>query len=409
MSKRGGDAGACPGTGCAEQPPGDGAAARSGDAMRQFAAGLYASDDFRINCYKVLPCPQRSSHAWSACPFAHPNERLRRRPLHREGQPGPLYRAELCPAVRARQECPMGSECGYAHNVFEHWLHPAMYRTRLCASGTACNRAVCFFAHSNDELRVVPPSSPPPAPPPLLAPPSPEASSRGAPSGPLPLVTVVSATDAAAAAAAAAAGDAQAASGGDGAATVTTGPTAWEATLAVLGLVPTEPLPSLAGELGADPAAALSALALDGAPLQSSLGAWQAAPLQAAPLSLAGQLPVAWDGAALLDRQLSLLGALPPLAVHEAPAQSLLLAGNPFLMGAVAAGAGAGVAPASVYGFAVPPPVAPQPAPQGAPLLLAAAPPQLQPRPLLLVPFGALAQEHSVVNRILMQAAQNLA
>ncbi|GBF98298.1 hypothetical protein Rsub_10961 [Raphidocelis subcapitata] len=372
--------------------------------MSQFAAGLYASDDFRINCYKVLPCPQRSSHAWAACPFAHPNERLRRRPLHREGQPGPLYRAELCPAVRARQECPMGSECGFAHNVFEHWLHPAMYRTRLCASGTACNRAVCFFAHSNDELRVVPPSSPPPAPPPLLAPPSPEASSRGAPSGPLPLVTVVSATDAAAAAAAAAAGDAQAASGGDGAATVTTGPTAWEATLAALGLVPTEPLPSLARELGADPAAALSALALDGASLPAA--PLQAAPLQAAPLWLAGQHRVAWDGATLLDRQLPLFGALPPLAVHEAPAQSLLLAINPLSMAVMAAGAGAGVAPASAYGFAVPPPVASQPAPQGAPFLMTAAPAQLQPRPLLLVPFGALAQgEQSVVDLILM--AQN--
>ncbi|GBF98295.1 hypothetical protein Rsub_10958 [Raphidocelis subcapitata] len=379
------------------------AAARRGDAMSQFAAGLFASDDFRINCYKVLPCPQRSSHAWSACPFAHPNERLRRRPLHREGQPGPLYRAELCPAVRARQECPMGSECSYAHNVFEHWLHPALYRTRLCASGTACNRAVCFFAHSTDELRVVPPSSPPPAPPPLLALPSPEASSCGASSKPLPLVTVVSATDAAAAAAAAS-GDAQAA------ATVTTGPTAWEATLAALGLVPTEPLPPLAGEFGAATAAALSALALEGPPLQSSLGAWQAAPLPSSPLSLPGQHPVAWDGAALLDRQLSLFGALPPLAVQDAPTQPLMLAGNPFPVGVVAAGAGAGAAPASVYGFAVPPPVAPQPAPQGAPLLLAAAPPQLQPRPLLLVPFGALAQgEQSVVNRIFMQAAQNLA
>ena len=43
-----------------------------------------------------------------------------------------------------------------------------MYRTRLCASGEACNRAVCFFAHSNDELRVAPPSLPPPPALPLL-------------------------------------------------------------------------------------------------------------------------------------------------------------------------------------------------------------------------------------------------
>jgi hypothetical protein len=66
---------------------------------------------------RILPCPQRSTHTWSLCPFAHANERLRRRPLYREDRPGPLYRADLCPAVRAHQECPMGRECGFAHNV----------------------------------------------------------------------------------------------------------------------------------------------------------------------------------------------------------------------------------------------------------------------------------------------------
>ncbi|GBF98310.1 hypothetical protein Rsub_10973 [Raphidocelis subcapitata] len=385
-ARGGGDAAACRGSTCVDQAH-SGGAARRGDAMSQFAAGLYASDNFRINCYKVLPCPQRSSHAWSACPFAHPNERLRRRPLHRVGAPGPLYGAELCPAVRARQECPMGSECGFAHNAFEHWLHPSMYRTRLCASGEACNRAVCFFAHSNDELRVVPPSSPPPALPPLLVPSS-ESSPRAAASRPLPLVAVAGATGAAPAAAAA--------GGGASATSLTTGPTAWERTLAALGLVPTEPLPLLAGECGAA-AAAVSALALDGAALPAAL-------LQAAPLSLAGQHPVAWDDAGPLNRQLSLLAASPSPAVHEAPAQSLLLAGNPLSMAVMAAGGGAGAAPASAYGFAASPPVAPQPAAQGAPLLLAAAPPQLQPQPLLLVPVGSLTQgERSMhANLILM-------
>lgn len=43
--------------------------------------------------------------------------------------------------------------CEYAHGVFECWLHPAQYRTRLCKDGTSCTRRVCFFAHTNDELR----------------------------------------------------------------------------------------------------------------------------------------------------------------------------------------------------------------------------------------------------------------
>ncbi|KAL0464430.1 UNVERIFIED_CONTAM: Zinc finger CCCH domain-containing protein 24 [Sesamum latifolium] len=43
--------------------------------------------------------------------------------------------------------------CEYAHGVFECWLHPAQYRTRLCKDGTSCARQVCFFAHTQDELR----------------------------------------------------------------------------------------------------------------------------------------------------------------------------------------------------------------------------------------------------------------
>ncbi|KAE9466045.1 hypothetical protein C3L33_02058, partial [Rhododendron williamsianum] len=43
--------------------------------------------------------------------------------------------------------------CQYAHGVFECWLHPAQYRTRLCKDGTNCYRRVCFFAHKQEELR----------------------------------------------------------------------------------------------------------------------------------------------------------------------------------------------------------------------------------------------------------------
>ena len=49
--------------------------------------------------------------------------------------------------------CKRGDTCGYAHGVFECWLHPARYRTQLCKEGALCKRSVCFFAHSMDELR----------------------------------------------------------------------------------------------------------------------------------------------------------------------------------------------------------------------------------------------------------------
>lgn len=37
--------------------------------------------------------------------------------------------------------------------VFESWLHPSRYRTQLCKDHEKCDRPVCFFAHSVEELR----------------------------------------------------------------------------------------------------------------------------------------------------------------------------------------------------------------------------------------------------------------
>ena len=37
--------------------------------------------------------------------------------------------------------------------VFESWLHPSRYRTQLCKDHEKCDRPVCFFAHSLEELR----------------------------------------------------------------------------------------------------------------------------------------------------------------------------------------------------------------------------------------------------------------
>jgi hypothetical protein len=51
------------------------------------------------------------------------------------------------------QKCIRGDDCPHAHNVFEYWLHPTRYRTQLCNDGTACNRKICFFAHTPEELR----------------------------------------------------------------------------------------------------------------------------------------------------------------------------------------------------------------------------------------------------------------
>lgn len=108
---------------------------------------IYTTDEFRMYAFKIRPCSRAYSHDWTECPFVHPGENARRRDPRRYH-----YSCVPCPEFR-KGACRRGDTCEYAHGVFECWLHPAQYRTRLCKDGTACNRRVCFFAHTAEELR----------------------------------------------------------------------------------------------------------------------------------------------------------------------------------------------------------------------------------------------------------------
>eukprot|EP00889_Picochlorum_renovo_P006056 jgi/Picre1/33086/NNA_008412.t1 len=109
----------------------------------------YLSDDFRMYRYKVELCPHLDSclHDTAACPYLHPGEKARRRHPREY-----TYRAVPCPHFR-KGNCKLGDMCPLSHGVFEAWLHPSKYRTQLCTEGKACQRDLCFFAHSLDELR----------------------------------------------------------------------------------------------------------------------------------------------------------------------------------------------------------------------------------------------------------------
>ncbi|KAF5736570.1 zinc finger CCCH domain-containing protein 29 [Tripterygium wilfordii] len=111
--------------------------------------GLYGTDEFRMYAFKVKPCSRAYSHDWTECPFVHPGENARRRDPKKYP-----YTCVPCPDFR-KGACQKGDTCEYAHGVFESWLHPAQYRTRLCKDETSCNRKVCFFAHKPEELRPV--------------------------------------------------------------------------------------------------------------------------------------------------------------------------------------------------------------------------------------------------------------
>ncbi|CAA0833365.1 Zinc finger CCCH domain-containing protein 30 [Striga hermonthica] len=108
---------------------------------------IFSTDEFRMFSFKVRPCSRAYSHDWTECPFVHPGENARRRDPRKFH-----YSCVPCPDFR-KGACRRGDMCEYAHGVFECWLHPAQYRTRLCKDGTSCARQVCFFAHTQEELR----------------------------------------------------------------------------------------------------------------------------------------------------------------------------------------------------------------------------------------------------------------
>ncbi|WIA44428.1 hypothetical protein OEZ86_007189 [Tetradesmus obliquus] len=98
-------------------------------------AELYDTDEFRLYCFKILPCSKRVPHNWQQCVFAHWGEKARRRDLRTH-----TYSSQLCPDAKREGGCPKGDACSMSHNIFEAWLHPELYRTQLCTSGASCNR-----------------------------------------------------------------------------------------------------------------------------------------------------------------------------------------------------------------------------------------------------------------------------
>lgn len=115
----------------------------------------YSCDEFRMYEFKVRRCMRGRSHDWTECPFAHPGEKARRRDPRRFH-----YSGTACPDFR-KGNCRRGDACEFAHGVFECWLHPARYRTQPCKDGRNCKRRVCFFAHTQEQLRHLPSASSP--------------------------------------------------------------------------------------------------------------------------------------------------------------------------------------------------------------------------------------------------------
>jgi hypothetical protein len=115
-------------------------------------------DDFAINVFKIQTCSKVKAHDWTVCPYAHPQEKAKRRCLQRFQYCAiPCAEYQKCAESKTNEfQCPRGDACHYAHGVFESWLHSSRYRTQLCKDGMKCTRKACFFAHKMSELRSLP-------------------------------------------------------------------------------------------------------------------------------------------------------------------------------------------------------------------------------------------------------------
>jgi hypothetical protein len=106
-------------------------------------------DEFMMYHFKIQQCPHyRGHHDWTDCLFLHQGEKARRRDPRKCS-----YSGKPCVDFRKRGQCENGDGCQFAHGVFETWLHPDKYKTQMCRDLSNCQRKVCFFAHSAEELR----------------------------------------------------------------------------------------------------------------------------------------------------------------------------------------------------------------------------------------------------------------
>ncbi|GKB16469.1 hypothetical protein Tco_0850392 [Tanacetum coccineum] len=99
---------------------------------------MFSSDHFRMYEFKIRRCSRGRSHDWTDCPFAHPGEKARRRDPRKVG-----YSGNPCPEFR-KGACSKGPRYSF------------LKLTQPCKDGVHCRRRICFFAHTPDQLRVLP-------------------------------------------------------------------------------------------------------------------------------------------------------------------------------------------------------------------------------------------------------------
>lgn len=111
--------------------------------------------DFYLYEYKTVYCPFNHSHDKSSCEYAHNVQDYRRNPNLSS------YKAEICKKWNVSSDvstytqggCDLLENCEKCHGWKELEYHPNFYKTRPCANGENCMRKDCGYWHNQDDQR----------------------------------------------------------------------------------------------------------------------------------------------------------------------------------------------------------------------------------------------------------------
>eukprot|EP00882_Tetradesmus_deserticola_P001718 GHRQ01001847.1.p3 GENE.GHRQ01001847.1~~GHRQ01001847.1.p3 ORF type:complete len:104 (+),score=18.98 GHRQ01001847.1:293-604(+) len=93
------------------------------------------SDEEIVMFLKVFPCSKNFNHDFAACFDTHPGDKARRRCLLQHS-----YSSKMCPEMKHTGSCSRGDDCHMTHSLYEYWLHPQRYRTKMCKDAKGCSR-----------------------------------------------------------------------------------------------------------------------------------------------------------------------------------------------------------------------------------------------------------------------------
>lgn len=107
---------------------------------------------FNIENFKINPCMNRKQHNHKQCIFYHGTKDRRRTNKN--------FYNQICVFEKNREECQLGDDCPFCHNLVEERYMPMNYKKKFCyyfeiGKLENCEYGdYCSYAHSEDEIQI---------------------------------------------------------------------------------------------------------------------------------------------------------------------------------------------------------------------------------------------------------------